>query len=46
MIGVGEIAVIAIIGGIIFFGRDTVLNWAKTLGQVTKTYNKEVEKKK
>jgi len=45
MIGIGETAIIVVIAAIIFFGKDQVLGWAKTLGQVKKTYNKEITTK-
>ena len=41
MIGVTEIAVIAVVGAVIFFGKDQVVGWAKTLGQVKKEFNGE-----
>ena len=43
MIGVTEIAIIAIVGAIIFFGKGQVLDWAKTLGNVKKSYNGELD---
>ena len=46
MIGITEIAIIAIVAAIIFFGRNTIIEWAKTIAQVKKTYNKELKKKK
>ena len=45
MIGITEIAIIVIIAAIIFFGRNTIVDWAKTIAQVKKTYNKELNKK-
>ncbi len=43
MIGIAEIAVIAVVGGIVFFGKNTVVDWAKTIAQVKKTYNTELK---
>ena len=45
MIGITEIAIIVIVAAIIFFGRNTIIEWAKTIAQVKNTYNKEINKK-
>jgi len=41
MIGIGEITIVALIVAIFFFGKKQIIDWAKTLGQVKKTYNNE-----
>ncbi len=46
MIGLAEIAIIAVVAGIVFFGKNQVVDWAKTIGQVKKAYGKELETKK
>ncbi len=45
MIGITEITIIVIVAAIVFFGRNTIVEWAKTVAQVKKTYNKELNKK-
>ena len=45
MIGMTEVIVIVVIGAVLFFGKNVVLDWVKTIAQVKKTYNKEIESK-
>ncbi len=44
-IGVSEMAVIVVVAAVVFFGRNVVIDWVKTIAQVKKTYNKELKKK-
>ncbi len=43
MLGITELVVIVIVAAVIFFGKDVVLDWAKTLRQVKKTYDGEIK---
>lgn len=41
-LGLPELAIIAVVAGIIFFGKGTVVEWVKTIAQAKKIYKKEM----
>ncbi len=45
MIGMPELAIIVIVGAIIFFGKNSVEDWVKTAAEAKKVYDREMKKK-
>ncbi len=46
MIGVTELAIIVVIAIILFFGRNVLLDWVKTIAKAKKTLKPEEKAKK
>ena len=46
MIGITELALIVVVAAIFFFGKDKVIEWARTFGEAKKEYAKAVTEPK
>lgn len=46
MIGAPELVIIAIAAGVFFFGKNQMLDWAKTMGEAKKAFKDGLDEQK